>query len=127
MSRRALQRFQQFAVVALVQADGWLVQHIEHAGQAGADLRGEANALAFTARERPGGACQGQIVETDIVEEFQAGANFLQDAGGDFLLLGRQLLVYVAEPGVGMAMDISQTWPIWMAPILTDSVSGLRR
>ena len=49
---QALQRHQQPLVVALMQADGGLVQHIEHAGQAGADLRGQADALAFAAGQR---------------------------------------------------------------------------
>ena len=44
-----LQRLQQPRVVALVQADRGLVQHVEHAGQPRADLRGEADALAFAA------------------------------------------------------------------------------
>ena len=51
---QALQRFQQPRVVALVQADRRLVQHVEHAGEAGADLRGEADALALAARQRAG-------------------------------------------------------------------------
>ena len=50
---QARQRSQQAFIVALVQADGWLVEHIENTGQAGADLRGEANALAFAARQVP--------------------------------------------------------------------------
>ena len=40
---------QQAGVVARVQADGWFVQNVEHAGQAGADLPGQADALTFTA------------------------------------------------------------------------------
>ncbi|WDT81381.1 MAG: hypothetical protein MPW14_06440 [Candidatus Manganitrophus sp.] len=53
---QAPQRFEQALIVALVETDGRLVQHIEHAGEAGADLRGEADALAFAARERAGAA-----------------------------------------------------------------------
>ena len=48
------QRLQQPLIVALVQADRRLVQHIEHAGQARADLRGKADALALAARKRAG-------------------------------------------------------------------------
>ncbi len=43
---------QQARVVALVQPDRRLVEHIEHAGQPRADLRGEPDALAFAARQR---------------------------------------------------------------------------
>ena len=43
---QALQRVEQPRVVALVQADGRLVQHVEHAHQARADLGGQPDALA---------------------------------------------------------------------------------
>ena len=66
-----LQRFQQPRIVALVQADRGLVQHIEHAGQARADLRGEADALAFAAGEGARCARQGQVVQADIEQERQ--------------------------------------------------------
>ena len=49
---QAPQRLEQPRIVALVQADRRLVQHVQHAGQARADLRGEANALALAARQR---------------------------------------------------------------------------
>src|SRR5205085_3781093 len=45
-------------IVALVEADARLVEHVEHAGEAGADLAGEADALALAAGERAGGAVQ---------------------------------------------------------------------
>ena len=79
--------FQQPVIVALVQADGGFVQHIKHAGEARTNLRGEADALAFTARQRAGHARERQIVQADIDEEAQALADFLENAGGDFLLL----------------------------------------
>ena len=100
---QALQRFQQLDVVALVQADGRLIEHIEHAGEPGTDLRGEADALTFAARQRAGIAAQREIFQPYIVEEFQPGADFLEDARGDFLLLLGQILVEIAEPGVGQA------------------------
>ena len=46
-----LQRLQQPRIVALVQPDRGLVEHVEHAGQPGADLRGEPDALALAARQ----------------------------------------------------------------------------
>ena len=51
----------------------------------------------------PDGARQGEIIQPHIVEEFQPRADFLEDADGDFLLLLVQLLVDVAEPGIGIA------------------------
>ena len=44
-----LQGIEQAPVVALVQSDRRLVQHVEHPGQPGADLRGEPDALALAA------------------------------------------------------------------------------
>ena len=44
------QGVEQPLIVALMQADRRLIQHIEHAGQARTDLRGEPDALAFAAR-----------------------------------------------------------------------------
>ena len=68
---QALERLEQARVVALMQADRRLVEHVEHAGEARADLRGEADALALAARQRAGGARERQIVEADVVEEFR--------------------------------------------------------
>ena len=73
------QRAEQALVVALVQADRGLVEHVHHADQAGADLRGQADALRFAARQRVGLALQGQVVEADVDQEAQALADFLDD------------------------------------------------
>ncbi len=48
---QATQGFQQAMVVALVQADAGFIQDVEHADKSRADLRGEADALRFTAAE----------------------------------------------------------------------------
>ena len=74
---QALQRLKQAGIVALVQADRGLVEHVEHAGQPGADLRGEPDALALAARQGAGGAGQGQVIEADIEQERQPLADFL--------------------------------------------------
>src|SRR6185437_7942875 len=91
-------------VVALVQADRRLVQHIEHAGQPRADLRGQPNALALAAGERARRARQRQIIEADIDQEGEALADFLQDARGDLILLRVQGGRYALEPFRG-ALD----------------------
>ena len=49
---QVLERGQQLAVVALVQADRGLVEHVDDAGQLAADLAGQPDALALAARER---------------------------------------------------------------------------
>ena len=78
-----LERDQQPVVVALVEADRGLVEHVEHARQAGADLAGEADALALAARQRARGAVEVEIVEPDIVEEAEPLVDLLEDRAGD--------------------------------------------
>ena len=68
-----LERVEQALVVALVQADRRLVEHVHHARQARADLAREPDALRLAARERVGAAIERQIVEPDVVQETAAG------------------------------------------------------
>ena len=98
-----VERLEQPRIVALMQPDGRLVQHIEHAGEARADLRGEADALALAARQRAAGAGESEVVEADIVEEVQPLADLFQDALGDLVLLRRELGGQRREPMAGLA------------------------
>ena len=92
------QRFQQARIVALVQADTRLVEYIEHAGQARADLAGQPDALALAARQGAGSAAERQVFEADIIEEVQPVIDLFQDAAGNLVLLLRQRLRHLAEP-----------------------------
>src|SRR6185312_11384428 len=87
----ALERLQQAVVVLLVEADARFIQHIEDSGEARADLRREADALALAAREGAAGAVEVEIVEADIVEEAEALVDLLEDGLGDSVLGGREL------------------------------------
>ena len=60
------QRLQQSLVVALMQADRRLVEHVHHAGQSRADLRRQADALRLAARKRFSRAVERQVVEADV-------------------------------------------------------------
>jgi len=73
------ERAEQAFVVALVQADGRFVEHIHHAGEAGADLRGQADALRLAAGEGIGGAVEREVIEADVVQEGQPRSDFLDD------------------------------------------------
>ncbi len=73
------QRGEQARVVALVQADRGLVQHVHDAGEAGADLAGQADALRLAAGERFRRAVERKIVEADIDEEGQARGDLPHD------------------------------------------------
>ena len=74
---------EQALVVALVQADGGLVQDVEHAHQAGADLRGQADALRLAAGERGRRAVEREVPQADVDQEAEARADLLQDLAGD--------------------------------------------
>ena len=63
---QALERRDEAAVVALVQADRRLVEHVEHADEVAADLAGQADALGLAARERRRRAAERQVVETHV-------------------------------------------------------------
>ena len=55
------ERVEQRVVVARMQADGRLVEHVEHAAQVRAELRGEPDALGFAAAQglRASGRARG--------------------------------------------------------------------
>src|SRR5207237_9317143 len=79
------QRVQQPLVIPLVQADGRLIQDVQHADQAGPDLCRQTDALAFPAGERGRGPIQRQVVQANVDEEAQPLADLLQDAMSDEL------------------------------------------
>ena len=80
------QGVEQPVVVALVQADRRLVQHVEHPDQAGADLGGQPDALRLAAGEGAGRPVQRQVVQADVDQEPQPGVDLLEDPLGDQLL-----------------------------------------
>ncbi len=99
-------------VVALVEADGGLVEDVEDAAEAGADLGGEADALAFAAGEGGGGAVEGEVAEADGVEEFEALDDLALEAVGDEAVAagevhgcGRESRARSRERAVKSAMD----------------------
>ncbi len=71
------------AVVALVQADRRLVEHVQRADQAGADLAGQPDALGLAAGERAGRAGQREVVEPDVEQEAEPGVDLLGHPLGD--------------------------------------------
>jgi hypothetical protein len=79
------------SVVAWVQADGRLVEDVQHAHQARAHLGRQADALTLPARERGAGPVQREIGESHVRQEAQPFADLLQDTVGDGALGGREL------------------------------------
>ncbi|MEI2703596.1 MAG: hypothetical protein V9E83_14515 [Baekduia sp.] len=66
------ERRDQLRVVALVEADRGLVEHVEHADERGADLGREPDPLRLAAGKRRGGALHREVADADVLEE--AGA-----------------------------------------------------
>src|SRR5712692_9195133 len=79
---QAEQGLEQAPIIALVETDRRLVEDIEDADEAGTDLRGEPDALAFSSGQRGGRPIQRQVIQTDVDEKPEPLANFFQDAMG---------------------------------------------
>ena len=74
-----------------------LVEHVEHAGEIRAELRGESDALRLAAGERLGRAIEREIAEPDVIEEFQALLDLRHDVLHDEL--SARIEVEVAQVG----------------------------
>ena len=88
-----LQGVQQPAVVARVQADRRLVEHVEHAAQPAAHLGRQADALHLAAGERGGRPGQRQVFQAHVDQELQPVANFARHLAGDLPLAAGELPV----------------------------------
>ena len=88
---QSVQRVDQAMIIALVQPDGRLVQHIQRAHESRANLAGQTNALGLTTGQGASRAREGQIVETDIEQKPKACVYFFGDALGNHLFALTQL------------------------------------
>ncbi len=68
-----------------MQANGRFIKHIQHASQAGANLRRETNALAFAAGERRRVAFERKIAQADRIQKFQSLDDLPLQPDGDEL------------------------------------------
>ena len=94
------ERCKQPRVVARVQANRRLIEHVEDAGQSAADLAGKSDALALAAGERRRAAGQAQVIKPDVDQERQAIADFPQQVARDVLLVGIQCKVFEKSQGL---------------------------
>ena len=81
----------ELVVVPLMEADGGLVQHIEHTGKGAADLGRQADALALAAGQSACRAGQGEIIQTDALQKLQPVFDLFENLAADLLLLLRQV------------------------------------
>src|SRR5690606_35909714 len=70
-------------VVPLMQADARRVQDVEHTDESAADLRRKPDPLRLTARQCLRTAAERQVLESDVHEELEPLAYFLQDRSRD--------------------------------------------
>ena len=70
-SRNRMSVSNQTLVVAVMKADGRLVEDVEHANEPRANLRRQTDPLCFTTRERRCRTHQGEVVEPDVDEEVE--------------------------------------------------------
>ena len=73
----------QLLVVALVQPDRGLVEHVHDADQAGADLGREPDPLRLAAGERAGRAGQREVADADVLEEGEPFGDLAHDQPRD--------------------------------------------
>ena len=81
-----------------MQADGWLIKHIQHASGAVAHGSGELHTLAFAGRKRGAGAIKRQIAEAQIQQPSGHIQERFADIGGHRMHVGGQGFRHSAHP-----------------------------
>ena len=79
LGAQGLERGDEPVVVAGVQPDGRFIEHVQHAGEVGAELRGQPDALGLAAGKCFGGPVKREIAKADVIEEFEPLFNLRQD------------------------------------------------
>ena len=82
------QGLDQPVVVALVQPDRRLVEDVEHAHQARADLGRQPDPLRLAAGQRAGRPVEREVVEADVEQEVEPLLDLLEHPLGDLSLAG---------------------------------------
>jgi len=77
------QRLQQLVIVARMQPDAWLVEDVQHADQPAPNLAGQPDPLRLAAGQARRRAVQRQVVQPDVEQEVEPGADLLQAVFGD--------------------------------------------
>ena len=80
---QAAQHLDQPRVVGGMQADGGFVEHVQHAGEPGAEQRGKAQALGLTRREAGRRALERQVPDADVDQPAHALVQVGDDGLGD--------------------------------------------
>ena len=79
-----LQRIEELFVVAWMEPDRRLVEHVKNTTKVRSKLGCEANSLGFAAAERLRATIQGKVIKANFGKELEALANFRNDVSCDF-------------------------------------------
>ena len=123
---QALERVEEPAVVPLVQPDGGLVQDVEDADQARADLGGQADALPLPAGQRGRGAVERQVVEARPAER-KPRRSRISFSTRRAMAISRSVSLSVSKNWRAALMGSRTTSAMERPAILTESVSGRSR
>ena len=75
-SRKCGQRFEQAKIIARMQTDRRLIEHVKHAAQIRAELRRQTNPLRLAAAQRFRRTTEREIAEADVFHEIEGAAEF---------------------------------------------------
>jgi hypothetical protein len=102
-----------------------LVEHVEHADQAGADLGGQPDALRLAAGQRGRGAVEREVVEADVEQEPEPGVDLLEHALA--IIRWRSSSSSPRRNSAHSRIDMPATAAIDRSPRVTARTSGLSR
>jgi hypothetical protein len=124
---QVLQRREQPVIVALVQADGGFVEHVEHAGQARADLGGQPDALASPPDSVPALRLRVRYSSPTLLRKPSRSRISFRIARAISFFCGLSVAGTPSHQSSASRIDISTTWPTCRPAIFTASASGRRR
>src|ERR1039458_1859603 len=88
-----------------MESDRRLVENIEHPAKFGANLSGEADALAFSAGKSGGRAAEREVAESNIVKKLEALGDFVDQAAGVFTIDPRPMQAALDAARAALARD----------------------
>ena len=106
-----LESIDQSLVVPLMQADGRLVEDIQHSAERRSDLGCKTDSLSFPSAECTCAAAEGQIAESHVLEECESCLDFLHYLVGNLALVLREVqaqeeIIAVADVHGGSLVDV---------------------
>ena len=108
-----VQRVQQNLVVAGMQANGGFVQHVAHALQVAAQLRGQSDALRFAATQGGGPTVEREVAQAHLLQKLQAAFDLGQQVARNLSVASVQAHCFGPATHVGHAQtgDLGDAHP----------------